>query len=693
VKVFDTAAIRNVAIVGHSKSGKTSLGDALLYTAGASTRHGKVQDGSSLLQHTVDEVKRQVSIYLSLAQFAYKDCKINLIDCPGYADFIGEVYAGLAAADTALVVVNATAGVEGDTEKHFDLISELGMPAFFVVNMMDKEEANFAKAVESIRGITDRAVPCAFPIGSGGGFKGVVEALKNKATLGDSKSPKEDSPPAELAGPIEEAMLQLTELAAESDDTLLEKYLDSGELSPEEIMEGFRKGIAQGKIFPIFAAAADPNVATSVILDSLVDLAPAPTEATGRLGLRPGASEEAPIKGNSSDPLAALVFKVTSEIIPQDLFLIRVFSGQIEKGMEVYNSRRDQSDRMSQLYHFCGKDRVDAERIVAGDIGATVNLKTTSVNDCLCSKDAKIVLSPINFPAPVHEVAVAPTKKGEEEKIGSWLSRLAGEDPTIQSRGDSDLHQTLVRCMGDLHVDVLLERMKRRGQVDVVTGKPRIPYRETIQGNSDVSYRHKKQTGGRGQFADVSIKVEPLPRGSGFEFVNEIVGGVIPSKFIPAVEKGLVEKMGEGVVAGYPVVDLRVRLHFGGYHDVDSSEMAFKIAAKMALKDGVEKARPVLLEPIMKVEVNVPDDYMGDVMGDLSSRRGKILGMESATRGKQVVAMVPQAELYQYSTKLRSMTQGRGRFAFEFDHYEEVPREVQGKLVEQLRKEQEEANA
>ncbi len=361
--------------------------------------------------------------------------------------------------------------------------------------------------------------------------------------------------------------------------------------------------------------------------------------------------------------------------------------------MDVYNSRRDQSERMSQLYNFCGKERTDTDKIVAGDIGATVNLKTTGTNDCLSTKEHKIVLSPIRFPEPVHEVAIAPAKKGDEEKVGSWLSRFHMEDPTLQTRVDSSLHQTILRCMGDLHVDVVLDRMRRRGQVEAVTSKPRIPFRETIRGHADVSYRHKKQTGGRGQFADVSIKVEALPRGGGFEFLDEIVGGVIPSRFIPAVEKGILEKMQEGVLVGYPLVDVRVRLHFGGYHDVDSSEMAFKIAAREALKDGIEKSQPVLLEPIMKIEVTVPDDYMGDVMGDLSSRRGKILGMEPMGRVQKVSALVPAAEIYQYSTKLRSMTQGRGRFTFAFDHYEEVPREVQDKLVDQIRKEQAEAGA
>ncbi len=693
MKVFDTAAIRNVALVGHSSSGKTSVGDALLYTAGAVTRLGKVQDGSSVLAHTSDEVKRQVSIYISLAQFEYKDHKINLLDCPGYADFIGAVHAGLFAADCALVVVNGVAGVEGDTEKHFDLIAEWGKPALFVVNMMDKEQANFTKAVDSIRAMTNRAVPLAIPVGSGPSFAGVVDVLTQRATLGDAKSPKEGEVPAEVKDAIDTARLQLTELAAESDDNLLEKYLETGELSQEEILEGFRKGVDQGKIYPILASAAEKNIGSSVILDAILDLAPSPLDIPGPLGVRPGGEEEVPIRGTSGDPLAAIIFDVTSEVLPQDVYLIRNFSGQIEKGMEVYNSRRDQSERIGQIYHFCGKERIETDRLVAGDIGATVNLKSTSLNDSLSSKDNKIVLNPIQFPNPVHELAIAPIRKGDEEKVGTILNRVQGEDPTLQVRVDSSLHQTLVRCMGDLHIDVLLDRMKRKGQIEAATSKPRIPFRETIRGTADVSYRHKKQTGGRGQFADVSLKVEPLERGGGFEFANEIVGGVIPSKFIPAVEKGVIEKMGEGVVAGYPIVDIRVRLHFGGYHDVDSSEMAFKIAAKMALKDGIEKARPVLLEPITRVEVVVPDDYMGDVMGDLSSRRGKILGMEPVVRGQQVVAMIPQAELYQYSTKLRSITQGRGRFSFHFDHYEEVPRDVQEKLVEQLRKEQEEASA
>ncbi len=693
MKAYDAADIRNVTIVGHSGSGKTSLGEALLYTSGASTRLGKVADGSSVLAHTPDETKRHISLYLSLAQFEYGSKKINLLDCPGYADFVGEVHAGVFAGDCAVIVVNGVAGVEGDTEKHFDLVTEQGKPAFFVVNMMDKEQANLTKCLDSIRTLTDRAVPMFLPIGSGPTFEGLADILGGKAISGDSKAPREGAIPGDLAGAIESTREKITELAAESEDALLEKYLETLELSPEEMLRGLRLGIAQGRIFPIIPVSADRNIGVSALLETLVSYAPSPLDVPGPLGIRPGAEQETPVHGSAGDPLAAIVFKTTSEIMPQDVYLIRVFSGFIEKGMDVYNSRRDQSERMSQLYNFMGKERTDCDRITAGDIGATVNLKSTGMNDCLCSKDNKIVLKPIAFPEPVHEVAIAPSRKGDEEKLGTWLNRMQLEDPTLQIRVDSSLHQTILRCMGDLHIDVLLDRMRRRGQVEAAVSKPRIPFRETIRGNADVSYRHKKQTGGRGQFADVSIKVEPLPRGGGFEFVDEIVGGVIPSRFIPAVEKGVVERMTEGVLAGYPVVDVRVRLHFGGFHDVDSSEMAFKIAAREALKDGVERAQPVLLEPIMRIDVSVPEDYMGDVMGDLSSRRGKILGMERVGKVQRVSALVPAAEIYMYSTKLRSMTQGRGRFTFGFDHYEEVPREVQERLVEQLRKEQQEAEA
>lgn len=693
MKSYDTAAIRNFAILGHSGSGKTSLAEAILYAVGATTRQGKVQEGTSLLAHTADEVKRQISLYVSLAQAEHKGKKLNLLDCPGYADFVGEVYAGLYAADAALIVVNAVSGVEGDTEKHFDLAVELGKPVFFVINMMDKDQANFTKCAEAIRNLTAHAVPLVLPIGAGGALEGVANTLTGKATLGDSKSPRESDAPGALAGQIDETRTQITELAAESDDALLEKYLESGALSPEEVYQGFRRGVAKGKIFPILAASADRNIGISVLADMLTEIGPSPLDVPGPLGMRPGSESETPIQGGPSDPLAAIVFKTTSEVLPQDVYLIRVFSGYAEKGMDVYNSRRDQSERMSQIYNFLGKERSDTDKIVAGDIGATVNLKSTGTNDCLCLRESKIVLKPIPFPEGVHEVSIAPARKGDEDKIGNWLNRIQAEDPTIRARVESSLHQTILRCMGDLHVDVILDRMRRRGQVEATTSKPRVDYRETIRGNADVSYRHKKQTGGRGQFADVSIKVEPLPRGSGLEFVDEIVGGVIPSRFIPAVEKGVNEKVQEGVLCGYPVVDIRVRLHFGGYHDVDSSEMAFKIAASMALKDGVEKAQPVLLEPINKVDVTVPDDYMGDVMGDLSSRRGKILGMDSAGKGQKVTALVPAAELYQYSTKLRSITQGRARYTFQFDHYEEVPRELQDRLVEQLRKEQQEGNA
>ncbi len=457
------------------------------------------------------------------------------------------------------------------------------------------------------------------------------------------------------------------------------------------MLTGLRKGINSGRIHPVIPVSAEKNRGAKSLLRMAVDLGPSPLEAPGSLVHKPGSDKPERLPGSPTGPLAAIIFKISSEIMAQEVSLIRVFSGTMTSGSEVYDSTRDVTERIGQLYHFLGKERSDADRLVAGDIGAAAKLKVASLNDTLTTKDQKLVVVPIAFPPPVHEVGVRSKNKGDEEKVGTAFAKLRDEDPSFQIEVQSDLHQTVLRAMGDQHVDVIVERLHRKFGVDVETFRPRIPYRETIKGNSDVSHRHKKQTGGRGQFADVSIKVEPLPRGGGFEFLDEIVGGVIPSKFIPAVEKGIVETMPEGVVAGYPVVDVRVRLYYGGYHDVDSSEMAFKIAGSMAFRKGIQEARPILLEPIMQIQINVPEDYTGGVMGDLSSRRGKIMGMEPGPKSQVIKAAVPQGELYRYSTTLRTLTQGRARFQVEFSHYEEVPKEIAEKLIEELKKEREAA--
>jgi elongation factor G len=691
VKIFETADIRNVVLAGHSGCGKTTLAEAMLFAAGAISRQGRVAEGSSTLDFVPEEQKRHTGIFLSLAQFEYEGKKFNLLDCPGYADFIGEVYAGISAADSGVVVVSSTAGVEPETERVFQLMGDRSMPRFFAISGMDKEQADFNKVLTQIREvISERVVPLYYPIGAGADFSGIVDVMAGKAyTFGSGKEVTEVPVPNESKAMIDEARGKLVELAAESDDAYLEKYLETLELSPEETLIGLRKGIAQGKIYPVLPVSGERNRGVKALLDMLSSLAPSPLEVAGESVRKHGVDEPIRLPAKPEGPLAAHIFKISSEIMAQETALIRVYSGTLTSGSDVYDSSHDTGERVGQLYHFMGKERSDAERLVAGDIGAAAKLKSAGLNDTLTTKDQKLVVIPIEFPRPVHEMGVRSKKQGDEEKVGTAFGKLKDEDPTFQIEVQSDLHQTVLRSMGDQHVDVIVERLRRKFAVDVETFKPRIPYRETIKGTSDVAYRHKKQTGGRGQFADVSIKLEPMPRSGGFEFEDEIVGGVIPSKFIPAVEKGVVEAMSEGVVAGYPVVDVRVRLHFGSYHDVDSSEMAFKIAGLGAFRKGVQEAKPILLEPVMQVTIDVPEDYTGGVMGDLSSRRGKILGMEPGNKSQRIKATVPAGELYRYSTTLRTLTQGRARYQSEFSHYEEVPREFADKLIEELKKEKE----
>jgi elongation factor G len=691
VKPYEPADIRNFAVVGHSGSGKTTVSEAMLFTAGAVSRQGKVADGSSHLDHTPDETKRKAGVYLSLAQFEFGNRKLNLLDTPGYADFCGEAYCGLRAADFGLLVVNAQAGVEPNTEAVCELMDAQGKARLIAVNQMDKEQADFGMCLKELEEVLGKRVgPAFYPIGSGPEFRGLVDVLKGRAVeFGAGRDLKEVPIPDDLRGIVEEARSKLIELAAESDDTLLEKYLETMELTPEETIAGLRRGIAQGTLFPVIPVAAEKGQGIQSLLEMIAELGPSPLDSPGPPLQTAEGEEPRRLTVDPQGPPAALVFKVTTELMAQKFIFFRVYSGSIEGGQDLFNSTKNTGERLGQLYNFLGKDRIEMERLVTGDIGAAAKLKVTEVNHTLCEKAKAVVIQPIDFPYPVHEMAIAPKSKGEEEKTGTAFHKLHEEDPTFLLEVQAELHQTVLRTMGDQHLEVLLDRLKRKFGLEVDVSRPKVPFRETIRGTADVAYRHKKQTGGAGQFADVSIKLEPLPRGGGFEFSDEITGGVIPSRFIPAVEKGIVEVMPEGILAGYPVVDVRVRLYFGGYHDVDSSEMAFKIAGAMAFKNALKEAKPVLLEPILLVEVKVPDEYMGDVMGDLSSRRGKIQGMEPLGRVQVVRAAVPQVELHRYSTTLRSLTQGRARFGARFSHYEEVPREFAEKLIETLKKERE----
>jgi len=693
VKAYDSAQIRNVTILGHGTSGKTLLAESLLYMVGATTRRGNPADGSSVLDSSPEEIRRKMTLSMGFAPLEWNGFKVNFIDVPGSPDFVGEAEAALYATDLAMIVVNGTAGVEPDTERFFDQAQAMGKPAFFVVNQLDKEQANFGAALEAIqRELSDHAVPFFLPMGAAGGFSGLIDLVAGKAwTKGEKGQSKPGEIPAELKGEIEEIRGKLIEAAAEADDALLEKYLEEGSLSPEQMVQGLRAGFHKGRLYPVLATSGEAMVGLDRLLDFVTTWGPSPLETDTPPVQREGQEEAKPIAGRIDGPPIAFVFKTYFDERLGEYTILRGYSGKLTPG-DYYNARKQTTVRIGALYALRGKERLDMEALVCGDIAATPRIKGTSTNDTLSSKDQRAITAPIPFSEPLHTVAVTGVVKGDEEKITGGYTRLQDFDPTFQVRVDSALRQTLVSGMGDQHIDVMTERMKARSKVEVVARKPRIPYRETIQGTvDDIQGRYKKQTGGRGQYGDVHLKIEPLPRGGGFEFVDAIVGGVVPSKFIPAVEKGIRETMERGVLVGYPVVDVQATLHYGSYHDVDSSEQAFKMAATMAFKEGFMKCSPVLLEPIMQLEITVPDSATGDIMGDLSSRRGRILGMERRGKRQTVKAVAPLGELYGYMANLRSMTQGRGTYRMELSHYEEVPRDTMERLVPALQKEMEEA--
>ena len=691
MKEFQPSQIRNVALVSQHGTGKTSLAEAFLYRTKATTRHGKVEEGSTALDYTPEETHRKISISLGVAPLEWRGHKINLIDTPGYADFAGDLAAGLRAADAAILCLKAPAGVEAGTESVWERIEERGCPTLAVITQMEKEHANFAGALAAAaERLGKRFVAVAWPIGQADKFRGLVDLASGKALFFEKDgSTKEGPVPAELESEITRARSALVDAAAEADDALLEKFLSGQDLTVEEIHIGLREGVCARSFIPSVPVAAYPMFGIDMALDSIVDLMPSPADCGPIVATKPGSSDKIELLADPAGPLAALVFKTSSESHAGDLSLIRVFSGTLVPGKEVWNANAQRSEKTGQLFTVFGKERKDAGSIPAGDIGAAVKLRETHTGQTLCDKHHPVTLPSIPFPGSMNEVAIAPKHKGEEEKMGSGLHKLREEDPTIHVRVEGDLHQTVLSGLGELHVDIVLEKLARRFGVHIETHKPRIPYRETIRRSISKQGRHKKQTGGRGQFGDVHVRLEPMKPGSGFEFVDEVVGGSVPRNFIPAVEKGIVEAMHEGVLAGYPVVDFRAALYDGSYHSVDSSEMAFKIAGSMAFKEGAREASPVLLEPIVEIEVRVPKDYVGAVTGDLSSKRGKILGMDAEARYDLIRAHVPQAEIYKYSTHLRSLTQGRASFRTKFSHYEEVPRELAEKVIAQAKADRE----
>jgi elongation factor G len=685
VKDFKIDQIRNVGVVGHGGVGKTSLVEAMLFDAKVTSRLGSVDDGTSLSDYTDDEIERKVSIGASLLHLEWKNHKINIVDMPGYQDFIGEVVGGLRVTETALIPISAQSGVEVGTEQVWNIAQKYDLARMFFVNKMEKEHADFEKALKQAKDSFGlKVVPLQIPIGEGLDFKGVVDLVRMKALYfdKDGKS-KEDAIPAELEAKAKEYHEKLVEAVAETDDELLEKFFDKGELSGEEMKGGLPKGIAGRAIFPLVCGSALENVGVTALLDYITAYLPSPADFVQVQGNVPGTDKEKVKKISPDESLCALAFKTVSEPHVGELTFLKVYSGKLQSGTDVFNSTQDDGERIGQMYALNGRERKEIGIVNAGDIAALVKLKNTRTGDTFCLQKDPVILAPTDFPTPVINMGIRPKNRGDEEKIASGFAKLREEDPTFIMEVDPDIRQTIIYGQGELHLEVMVDRLKRRFGVEVELEKPRIPYRETVTAKVEAQGKYKKQSGGRGQYGDVWIRLEPLPRGEGFEFVNKIVGGAIPSKYIPSVEKGIVGAMEEGVLAGYRVVDAKVTLYDGSFHDVDSSDMAFKIAGSMGFKNAATKAKAVMLEPIYNVEVVVAEDFMGDVMGDLSSRRGKILGMDQEGSFQKIKAQVPLAELYKYSTSLRSLTQGRGLHTRQFSHYEEMPRDIADKLIKE----------
>lgn len=679
MKQFPASQIRNVALVGHQESGKTMLSESLLFTAGAIPRLGRIEDGNTTMDYDREEVARKISIHSGVAWCEHNGHKINLIDTPGYEDFVGDVLLGLDVSEGAIITIRADAGVEVGTDRVWGFVQDHQLPGLFVINRMDKEHANFDSVLEGLHEHFGHNVhPIHVPIGSGDNFRGVVDVVEMKAYEFEKDGKGGVKPaeiPAALKARVDELRKEMMESAAESDEKLMEKYLETEALTEEEFRTGLALGVKTGQIFPVLCASPLRNMGASLILDAIVKYLPGAD--TAHHVTTDGREIPFDVKGTP----AAYVFKNISDPHIGDMLCVRVYHGTLTPGSDVHNTSRNTSERTGQLYSVVGKNRQETDQIHAGDIGALVKLRVTKVCDTLGDKHSGGVVRATPLPKPSINAAIAPVTKGDDEKMGTGLHRLQDEDPTFDVVPSAETHQTLIYGQGELHLEIIVHKLKERFGVAVTLDKPRIPYKETIRKKAEAQGRHKKQTGGRGQFGDVWIRIEPLARGKQFEFVDGVVGGVVPGKFIPAVEKGIVATMEMGVIAGYQMVDVKATIYDGSYHTVDSSEQAFKTAGSLAFKAAVEKAGPVLLEPIVNLKVKVPDEFLGDVMGDLSGRRGKIQGTENVGRFALVSAQVPMAELYKYSTHLRSMTQGRGSHTRELSHYEEVPREIADKII------------
>ncbi|HEV7921837.1 MAG TPA: elongation factor G [Thermoanaerobaculia bacterium] len=689
MKVYTGSEIRNVAVVGHNDTGKTTLVSQLLFNSGATTRLGKIEDGTTTTDFDQDEIERKHSISAAVAYVEWKNTKINLIDTPGFGIFLMESRSAMRIADSAAVVVSGVTGVEVTTEKVWKFAEEFHLPRVIIVNKLDRERASFSRTLDALqKKFGKNVVPIQLPIGEEKDFRGVIDLVSMKAFVypadGSGKYEMSDIP-ADLKTEADDWREKLIEKVAEGDDTLMERFFEQGGLSQEELMDGLHREVSHHQIYPVLIASSSHNIGGHLIADAFVSLLPSPDEIKQIEGADRNGQPLTFDRRPEAFP-AALVFKTFSDPFSGRVSLFRVFSGTFKSDSTYWNTSRDHEERIGKLQLIQGKQQIAVPELRAGDIGAVAKLKDVHTGETLSAKEHQIVLRHISYPEAAISFAIEAKTRGDEDKLSTAIARIIEEDPTIRFARDEQTKEFLISGQGQLHVEIVVSKLKKKYGVDVILHPPKVPYRETITKPADAHGRHKKQSGGHGQFADCKITIEPLPRGGDFEFVDEIFGGSIPRQYIPAVEKGIQDARRKGFLAGFPVVDFRVRLKDGQYHDVDSSEMAFKIAGSMAFQQGMEAARPTLLEPIMHVDINAPSEYVGDLMGDLNSRRGRVEGVDAEEDQQTVHARVPLAEMLTYGSTLRSITQGRGSFHMEYSHYEEVPRNLQEKIIAESKK-------
>jgi elongation factor G len=684
MKDYKTENLRNVGLYGHGGSGKTTVAEAMLFNTGVLDRFGKVDDGTTVTDFDPEEVKRKISISAATAPCEWKENRINVIDTPGYFDFVGEVVASLKVVDGAIIAVDSIGGVEVGAEKAWDLIVDGKKAGMFFVNKLDRENASFSKVVEQLREVFgNKVVPFTLPIGVEANFKGIVDIIDMKAKIREGNKTVEGDIPAELKDEVEEYRNMIIEAAAQTDEELMEKFFGGEELTKEEIVKGLRIGVINGDVVPVLCGCASKNIGIDVLMDMVINYMPSPIDAAGSDAVNIKSGQKVKIAVDVNAPFSAQVYKTIADPFVGKISMFKVMSGKMSADMEVYNSNKEKKEKISNMFLLRGKKQVIMDKFVAGEIAAVAKLQFTTTGDTLCDANNPVMFELTKFPAPSISMAIEPKSKGDEDKIGHGIQRLVEEDPTLRVEKNVETKQTLLSGMGEQHLEVVTKKLHNKFGVEVVLTDPKIPFRETIRKSAKAEGKHKKQSGGHGQYGHVWVEFEPITDGSAdFEFVDKIVGGSVPRQYIPAVEKGLRECLEEGVLAGYPVVNLRCKLYDGSFHPVDSAEMPFKIAAAQAYKKGVAAAGPVLLEPIYHVEVLVPDEYMGEIIGDLNKKRGRILGMEPDGKLQKVSAEAPMAEMFKYATDLRSMTQARGSFSMTFSRYEEVPPLAAQKIID-----------